>query len=302
METSILQKCTLCGNSDLDPVDPESDITRCRVCGYIFHNPQPSENQLVEFYSRPTQYDSWLEALESRDRLWKRRLGKLVSRRKTGSLLDVGTGIGQFLSIARNFYSPVHGTEVSRTALQIAKQRYGLDLYEGTIEDLKLEGKQFDNITLFHVLEHVPDPRCTIRTCYSLLNKRGILVIAIPNQVTSLRSFWRRGLMAIGLRKKEGAGKLGLRPISMSATTDEIHLSYFTPRVMHQLLEKSGFSIISSTLDPFYVANGMQKLKEDLYYFFCLTIRYIFKINIYDALLVISRKNDAANSNVSRVA
>src|ERR1051325_4003964 len=169
MESELLQQCSLCDSHQLDVLDAQCNIAQCRACGYVFDNPRPPLAALIGFYSKPGKYDSWLEELGPRERLWKRRLSKLQSAKKPGSLLDVGTGIGQFLSLARNSYSEVYGTEVSSTAVEIARQKYDLDLFHGTIDDLHAHGRTFDNISLFHVLEHVPDPKSMLKTCHSLL-------------------------------------------------------------------------------------------------------------------------------------
>lgn len=71
------------------------------------------------------------------------------SYKKTGTLLDVGTGIGLFLSMARTEYTAVYGTEVSSMAIGVAKEKFGLDLFHGTVDDLLAEGRTFDNVTLF---------------------------------------------------------------------------------------------------------------------------------------------------------
>jgi hypothetical protein len=102
MKTELLQQCNVCNSTVLEVVDPDCNIVRCQACGYIFDNPRPTTEELITFYSRPTQYDSWLIELDVRDRLWKRRLSKLHPTKKPGSLLDIGTGIGQFLDVARN--------------------------------------------------------------------------------------------------------------------------------------------------------------------------------------------------------
>src|ERR1700733_9442543 len=130
MKTELLQQCKVCHGTTLDVVDAGCNGVRCRDCHYIFDSPRPTVEELISFYSRPTQYDSWLTELTARDRLWRRRLGKLKATRKPGSLLDVGTGIGQFLSLARSSYAEVYGTEVSASAVQIAKERYQLDLFQ----------------------------------------------------------------------------------------------------------------------------------------------------------------------------
>jgi 2-polyprenyl-3-methyl-5-hydroxy-6-metoxy-1,4-benzoquinol methylase len=274
----------------LDVVDSDCNIARCHACGYIFDNPRPALEELIGFYSRPTQYDSWLRELGPRQRLWKRRLKELQSTRKMGSLLDVGAGIGQFLAVAREVYSEVHGTEVSSTATQIAKQKYDLDLLQGTIEDLDMRGKVFDNVALFHVLEHVPDPRSVLKTCHSLLSAQGILVIAVPNEVASLRASLRRMLVKAGVKRQGRVGNFGLPRTSVDKDSSEVHLSHFTPKVLRRLLQTAGFSIIRETLDPYYVATGIQKLRADIYYYCCLAFLQIFKMNIYDAMLVIARK------------
>lgn len=295
MKTEVLKHCTVCNGRLLEVVDDDCNVQRCRNCGYVFDNPRPTLEELIAFYSRPTQYDSWLSELGTRDRLWKRRLRKLNKTKKSGSVLDVGSGIGQFLSLARNFYADVYGTEVSSTAIQIAKESYQLDLFAGTLENPALQGKVFDNITLFHVLEHVPDPRSVLDTCHRLLRAEGILVIAVPNEVTSLRAIIRRILTKAKVFKSRRLGDFGLPRITLDANTHEVHLSHFTPAVLHRLLEATGFSVIQSTLDPYYVLTGWSRLKQDIYYNCCLALSYLFRVNLYDAMLVIARKNSATS-------
>jgi 2-polyprenyl-3-methyl-5-hydroxy-6-metoxy-1,4-benzoquinol methylase len=288
METELLQQCKLCDSDMLGLLDPGSNIAQCRNCGYVFDNPRPTIKALISFYSKPGKYDSWLAELGPRDRLWKRRLAKLQSTMKPGSLLDVGAGIGQFLSLARKNYPKVYGTEVSATAVEIAKDRYGLDLFHGTLEELAQQGRTYDNITLFHVLEHVPDPKAMLQTCHSLLNPGGCLVVAVPNEVISLRAF-KRWLFG-KFKKPQDTGFLGLPRLTLDGSIHEIHLSHFTPSVLRRVLQSIGFSIEADTLDPYYVRTGWRRLKADFFYYSCLTFRYVFRVNLYDAILIIARK------------
>jgi SAM-dependent methyltransferase len=297
METERIQQCKLCGSELLDLLDPDCNIEQCRTCGYVFDNPRPTPEALVRFYSKPGKYDSWLEELGPRDRLWRRRLRKLQSTRRPGSLLDVGAGIGQFLSLARKDYSEVYGTEVSATAVGIAKEKYGLDLFHGSLDDLARQGKLFDNVTLFHVLEHVPDPRSMLQTCHSLLAPGGCLVIAVPNEVTSLRAL-KRWLVG-KIKKPSEAGLLGLPRLTLDGSIEEIHLSHFTPSVLRRLLQATGFSVVASTLDRYYVRIGLRRLKADLYYYLCLIIRHVFRVNVYDTILIIARRLATTSPNLS---
>ncbi len=288
MESELLQQCNLCDSSQIDVLDSACNIAQCRACGYVFDNPRPTLEALIGFYSKPGKYDSWLEELGPRERLWRRRLNQLQSTKKPGSILDVGAGIGQFLSIARSSYSEVYGTEVSSTAVEIAKQRYGLELFHGTVDDLPAQAKTFDNITLFHVLEHVPDPKSMLKTCHSLLSPGGILVIAVPNEISSLRG-WKRRLFS-QLRRSQNGGNLGLPRLTLDGSISEIHLSHFSPGVLAGLLKSTGFSVSRSTLDPYYVRTGWRRLKADAYYYGCLIFRHLFGVNIYDSILMVAHK------------
>jgi 2-polyprenyl-3-methyl-5-hydroxy-6-metoxy-1,4-benzoquinol methylase len=288
MESELLHQCNLCDSGLLDVLDADCNIAQCRSCGYVFDNPRPTLQALIGFYSKPGKYDSWLEELDLRERLWRRRLRKIRPTKKPGSLLDVGTGIGQFLSIARSDYSEVHGTEVSTAAVEIARQKYGLDLFHGTIDDLASQGKTFDNITLFHVLEHVPDPKAMLKICHSLLTPGGCLVIAVPNEVASLRGFKRRLFSRLG--KPPNGGALGLPRLTLDGSISEIHLSHFSPPVLARLLAATSFSVLVDTLDPYYVRTGLRRLKADFFYYACLMFRNILGLNIYDTILMIARK------------
>jgi 2-polyprenyl-3-methyl-5-hydroxy-6-metoxy-1,4-benzoquinol methylase len=288
METDLLHTCSVCDSNLLDLIDADSNIVQCRACGYVFDNPRPTLGELITFYSKKEKYDSWLKELGPRDRLWKRRLKKLHSTRKPGSLLDVGAGIGQFLFNARASYKEVYGTEVSASAVAIAKQKYGLDLFHGSLEEIAQQGKRFSNITLFHVLEHVPDPRAMLKTCHALLEDGGSLVIAVPNEITSLRGFKKR--LFAKIRKESSRGLLGLPRLTLDGSIAEIHLSHFTPSVLRRLVEATGFSVMVNTLDPYYVDTGFARVKADIFYYACLAVRRIFRVNIYDAILMIAQK------------
>lgn len=292
MKLDFLSACLVCDGDDLQTLDAECDISRCTRCGYVFHNPRPSFEDLVRFYSRPTQYDMWLQQLEHRDRMWKRRLRIILPFRKPGSLLDVGTGIGQFLSLARPYYSRVCGTEVSTTAAAIAKRKYDLELIRGTLEDLVSSGEVFDNISVFHVLEHVPNPMALLQACHTVLSAGGVLIIAVPNEVASLRSSLKRRLVAAGILKpRTGAGRFGLQRIALAGDTEEVHLSHFTPSVLASLLRRSGFNIVKQTLDPHYIRTSRkEKLRSDVYYNSCLAIEKLFSVNLYDTMLAIAQK------------
>ena len=233
IDTEVALVCNVCGSDQIQKVDPDFNFCRCGSCGYVFDSPRPSFAEISAFYSQAGKYDAWLMEEPARDRLWKRRLKKLSQSAARGRLLDIGAGYGQFLHHARPFFSEVTGTEVSESAVALAKEKYGLSLLAGQVEELDLSPDFFDTITLFHVLEHVPDPGKLVRRCHALLKSQGMLVIAVPNDVLA----WASKIKKIGKR-------LGLNPfqkfspelgISRAGASREIHLSHFTPAVLRRL-------------------------------------------------------------------
>lgn len=288
INTEVVPVCNVCGSDRIRKLDTEFNFCRCDSCGYVFDNPRPSFVEISAFYSQAGKYDVWLKEEQARDTLWKRRVKKLSQYRPKGSLLDIGAGYGQFLHHAQPLFREVTGTEVSESGVALAKEKYGLSLLAGQVEELDLPPQSFDTITLFHVLEHVPDPAMLISRCQSMLSAQGILIIAVPNDMLA----WTSKIKKIG--KKLGIGsfqkfspKLG---ISRAGASREIHLSHFTPAVLRQLLENSGLHIMEESLDPYYVSRGVRLFLHSAYYAVHRVLHATLKVNRYDTIWMVARK------------
>jgi ubiquinone/menaquinone biosynthesis C-methylase UbiE len=287
-EMETLSRCLLCDSTQIQAVDVEYNLCRCEACGYIFDNPRPTLQAIVNFYSRPKKYDTWLVAEASREKLWKRRLKKLLKHAAGGNLLDVGTGTGQFLNLAQPHFNSVFGTEVSQTALQIAKEKYGLDVSPGQIEDSNLPKNSFDAITLFHVLEHVPEPTKTIARCTELLKTEGILLVCVPNDVQAWTSQVKILGKKLGLASfQKFSPKLG---VPLVFTSNEIHLSHFASPVLRRFLELEGLKVIEESLDPYYAAVGVKQVLHSGYYALHRFLFTLSRANRYDTIWMMARK------------
>jgi hypothetical protein len=67
---------------------------------------------------------------------------------------------------------------------------------------------------------------------------------------------------------------------------------------LRRLVQATGFSVVVNTLDPYYVATGLARVKADILYYGCLALHQIFRINIYDAILMIARKEATSQANL----
>jgi SAM-dependent methyltransferase len=211
---------------------------QCRGCGYRFLNPRPSQSEIAEAYSAPQQYDTWLEEDLGRQVMWKKRWDLVKQHAQGSRLLDVGAGIGTFLSNARDDGWSVSGTEVSRSAITIARQRYGVEIVEGQLGDAPISGP-FDVVSMWHVLEHLPSPSLGLRQCHSLLRTGGLLVVAVPNDSDARWRFQRA---------KNGS----YMPYEDLEPGKEIHLSHFTVPVLRRAIQSNGFRMGLMTVDDHY--------------------------------------------------
>jgi SAM-dependent methyltransferase len=252
----------------------------CDACGYRFVSPRPTQEAIAGSYSEDDFYDGWLKSETGRLRMWNKRLDLLPRDREKVRLLDVGAGIGTFLSLARDRLGwEVTGTEVSASAVRIARDRHGLELLVGQVEDIDLPAGGFDMITLWHVLEHLPFPGRTLELCRSLLAPGGVLVIGVPNDDEA-----RSMLVEAKARLRRRAAAPRYEPLRPRS---EIHLSHLSSRVLARALEARGFKVELVTVDDQYADPTPRS--ERLVRGYRL-IRRMTGLNFGQATMVIARK------------
>jgi 2-polyprenyl-3-methyl-5-hydroxy-6-metoxy-1,4-benzoquinol methylase len=144
---------------------------------------------------------------------------------KSGKLLDVGAATGFFMDIAKKRGFAVKGVELSDYAAAIGRKK-GLDILTQDLEGARLPAESFDIITLFDVLEHVPDPKKFLLEVKRLLKKGGLIVVNTPNGDSI------------------PARILGTR---WHLIVPPEHLHYFSPKNLGTFMKKNGFSIPVNT-------------------------------------------------------
>lgn len=219
--------CPICGLNNskflfkIDRFNNTYSIVNCKDCGLLYVNPQPTEQELVKHYSKNYNYSYMQQNKESGK---DRDDSKEISNIKKGILLDVGCGSGLFLLAARKHGFIVRGVDLSTKMTKYGKNRFGLDLSNRDFLELS-KNKQFDVITMRHLLEHVTNPINFIRKSRELLKKDGLLFLEVPN----IDSFPARI-----------CGK------AWQWMTPPAHLFFFSPKTIKKLLEKESFRVIKS--------------------------------------------------------
>ena len=181
----------------------EFQIVQCDACGLMRLDPAPAPEDLARYY--PPQYwyspDASLAArLEERYRRlvlgdhvrFVRRA--LKEHGQPGPVLDVGCGGGLFPRLLRERGLAAVGLDSSPEAAAVAWHSNGVPVVCGDLAQAPLGEATFAAITMFHVLEHLYDPRAYLASARTLLKPAGHLIVQVPNaacwQFRLLRSRW----------------------------------------------------------------------------------------------------------------
>lgn len=191
----------------------------CKSCGFVFSNPYVPEAHIVDFYSQLEDHEYSSEA-EGRTKNFKtifKRMNRLQKKiaHPDKILLDIGAASGIFLNLAKQEGYGIEGIEPSDFLVKEAKELYGIQLFNGTVEDYKT-GKKFPVVTLLDILEHLVEPDNFMSKVDELVDENGLLVIVTPDinslacKVTGKRwwhyriahiNFFNRKALAYLLRK-----------------------------------------------------------------------------------------------------
>lgn len=161
------------------------DLLHNEELDMLITHPQPSLEKLPSYYES-VDYISHTDGNKSvfekmyqfvKGIALKNKLKLINSQSAKGRILDIGAGVGDFLSVCKNDGWETVGIEPSEKAKTIAKGK-GVTFVEHLSE---LEDHSFDIITMWHVLEHVPDLENQIKELKRLIKPNGTIIIAVPN-------------------------------------------------------------------------------------------------------------------------
>jgi len=184
--------CILCQGNDFKLISEKDSKSKgelivcvCNACSMVSQNPIPTEEQVEQYYATEYRQDykqvfePKLKHVYRAGNLALYRLGFLTKNNvASGKMLDVGAGGGEFTYVSSQLGFDSAGIEPNIGYSNYARDKYKANVKTGQLADV--DGK-FDVITMFHVMEHIPDPVKTFKKLYDLLNEDGSLFIEVPN-------------------------------------------------------------------------------------------------------------------------
>lgn len=231
----------------------EFDIYECAGCGFAFTQNVPDENEIGRYY----ESQAYISHSDTKKGLFNKvyhLVRSIMLRRKTdligkltllksGKLLDYGAGTGYFAHGMKKTGWKVTAIEKSPQAREFAQREFGLEVFPP--EHLsKIKDKEFDVVTLWHVMEHIQELDKFWDELYRIIDDTGIAVIALPNS------------------KSYDAGKYKEH---WAAYDVPRHLWHFTPSTIMRWGEKHGFILerqYTMPFDGFYISMLSERYKD----------------------------------------
>ncbi len=201
--------------------DDEYTVVRCRRCHFVYLNPQPTPDEIKALYP-----SSFYDSLATPEEILRKQEYQLelkwqyVKDLPTGKMLDVGCMKGEFAHYMSKRGWGVRGLEFS---LRVPNS-FQIEMFYGDLENAPYENESFDLITLWAVLEHMPNPRQVLEKVHHLLKPGGRLILCVPNFASFCGWFMRQ---------------------------DDIprHLIFFTPETLVRMCYATGFDEMEIRFD-----------------------------------------------------
>jgi len=204
-------------------------LVRCGGCGLVRSSPRPTRDSLGFYYAGAYSGEATADMRQAQTEgaaglLQHARWGQLnlhVQLTPADRLLDVGCGYGAFLRLLGDKTGcQLFGVDLDAGSLAGSVVADRATLFAGTLEQAAFPDDHFAAVTLFHSLEHMPDPVATLREVGRILRPGGVLYVELPNFQGLLRRICRQYWF----------------PLLMPQ-----HLCHFAPATIRQALAAAGF-------------------------------------------------------------
>lgn len=245
--------CPVCNSTKINPLLTVKDhsvsteefvIWQCADCSLRFTQDVPDEDSIGPYYASPDYISHSNTSKGLLNQLYQKvrsyTLGQKAAlvehyTKQKGAVLDMGAGIGAFLSVMKERGWKIGGIEPDEGARKNAKEIFGLNL-EQSPALFTLPENSYNAITMWHVLEHVHQLHPYIEQLKKLLTKEGKFFIAVPNYTSADAATYRNNWAAYDVPR---------------------HLYHFTPKSIAVLMQQHGLKVMAEKpmwFDAFYIS------------------------------------------------
>lgn len=226
--------CSVCGKSEKKVLYNDMtyweypgkfQIVQCIKCKFVFTSPRPVLHEMEKYYEtemyfgRNVKKNDSFEDNQTREMHYGPMYDLILSKKVKGKIIDIGAGTGMLLSKFKEAGWGVDGVELTQSAVSYAKKKYGIKLRKGDFLEKRIEDK-FDVVVLNGALEHLHEPSKTLLKAHTILKKKGIIAISVPNYDS------------LG-RRMFGKNWFAWQPPR--------HLNHFSPTTITRILKNAGF-------------------------------------------------------------
>lgn len=259
--------CAICGNNKNSPLYFINNfhIVECVNCKFVYVNPRLPNDALHQIYlnnyfssdSESHGYKDYELTAQLRIATFKHWTNHIQLFVNKGNVLDIGCASGYFLELMRDKGWQVEAIELDAKMIAKVKAK-NIPVFEKPFEQF-VSDKKYQLITLFDVLEHIPDLKTTFEKLNYLLADDGVVALITPNYASAQRKLFRKKWFQF--KPKE-------------------HIHYFTPDTLKKAIVPYGLEVISITASGQYADTSFLLNRLDKYNFKLLKSVAVFLTSI----------------------
>jgi SAM-dependent methyltransferase len=280
----------------LRTTDQPFSMLRCGDCGLFFLTPSLTPEEALGHYPADyqpfrsmlgAQLHPWARWLERRH--WQLRCRAVERFHRVGALLDVGCGAGRFLDVMRRSGRwQVAGVEVHQEAVRQCRQELRLVVHQGDLSTLDLPSETWDAVTMWEVLEHLPDPIADLKTVARILKPEGVLLLSTPNAEAWQATLWEKWWAGWYI---------------------PLHQYLFTASTLEALLARTGFRVVKRLHFPaerFYLVESFRRRLDSLirgaaFRRWCQRLAVVVGLALWPALRLVDLTGRSSQMTVAAV-
>ena len=223
--------CYNCGSSEISSSFIVNRFThvRCKNCQMVYANPRFKESIAENLYNEDDYTEFYkiklIPSIDYRKTVLGKNKYNQIARyfNKPCKVLDIGSGVGEVLSVFKDHGWDCLGIEFNEFAANYSKEKFGLNIINNNIYDFD-SSEKFDVIMLWGVLEHFFKPLDILKKVNELLKDDGLLLLEVPSADSVLVRYYEKTSKSVD-RIIEG----------------DRHLMLFSLKGFIEIADKAGF-------------------------------------------------------------